>query len=587
VNFKSVRASSPTVQKMDEPQLETPEDRGREGLDTTSHDRVQEPTPSVPDPSLQFAADPFPKFPSELKDLPHWVLWNFEEREGKPTKVPYQRSGKRASSTDPLTWIDYSSATLQTGYDGIGCVIVPPFVGIDLDKCRDPENGQVEPWAQVIIEELDSYTEVSPSGHGFHIWVKGSLPAGGNRKGRVEIYGRDRYLTVTGRHLPGTPETIEERDLSLLHSRLQSLDPAHKKPPKVVTSADVGIPRFDSLMAGHWRGSYQSQSEADLALCSMLAKKHDFDPVKIDTEFRQSGLCRNKWEKRLDYRERTIQKAIEQVRRPETGQLQYESQESRAGSGGSPPIDETVDWRSTFKSYDQMEQGELEFFVSGFLPRGITFIGGLPGSGKTWFALSLAKALATGESFLGRYRVPARVPVLYLIPEVGERAFRSRLEKMRLIAAGDYFLCRTMKDGFHPLDQPEMLAAAMALEPVVVLDTAIRFSRAENENSATDNRQLTNAIFGLLHAGAQCVLGVHHAVKASSKETSLTLESALRGTGDLAAICDAAWGLQCTDAASLRISVQCVKARDFEMPNTFQIMGRPYIGDRGGLRLRR
>jgi RecA-family ATPase len=80
-----------------------------------------------------------------------------------------------------------------------------------------------------------------------------------------------------------------------------------------------------------------------------------------------------------------------------------------------------------------MERGELEFLISDFLPRGVTFIGGLPGAGKTWFALSLVKALVTGVPFLGRYAVPARVPVLYLIPEVGERAFRSRLERCGLL----------------------------------------------------------------------------------------------------------------------------------------------------------
>ncbi len=367
----------------------------------------------MPDPSLQSAADPYAKLPSELAELPRWVLWRCENRHGKPAKIPYDaKSGQKASSTNAATWSEYGAAiaSLDADYKGFGCVIAPPYVGVDLDKCRDPENGQVEPWAQAIIKEVDSYTELSPSGRGVHIWVEGSLSAGGNRKGRVEMYDHGRYFTVTGEHVEGTPLTINKRDLSSLQSRLKNLDPANRKPPQSVTQPVRGAANYESLMAGDWNGAYPSQSEADIALCVMLAKRHDCNPSEIDKEFRGSGLYRDKWERR-DYRDRTIQKAIELVGCPETGQQQHEFQEARAGSGGSPPIDDTIDWRSTFKSYDQMERGELEFLISDFLPRGVTFIGGLPGAGKTWFALSLVKALVTGVPSSGA--TPSLLASLY------------------------------------------------------------------------------------------------------------------------------------------------------------------------------
>ena len=81
--------------------------------------------------------------------------------------------------------------------DGIGLQLGPPCVGIDLDKCRNAESGVIELWAKEIIEKLNSYTEISPSGTGIHIWVKGAIPKTGRRKGRIEIYdsGRD-YFTV-------------------------------------------------------------------------------------------------------------------------------------------------------------------------------------------------------------------------------------------------------------------------------------------------------------------------------------------------------------------------------------------------------
>jgi AAA domain len=526
--------------------------------------------------------DPSPRVPAELKEVPHWVVWKHEERKGKNTKVPYNaKLGKRASSTDPATWTDYSTAVAALAkYEGLGCVIAAPYVGIDLDKCRDPENGMIESWAQVIIEEINSYSELSPSGRGFHIWIRGTLPEGRRRAGQVEMYDKDRYFTVTGDHLEGTPETINERDLRSLHSRLETLDPANRKPPRSVTSADTGASRFESLMAGRWEGLYKSQSEADLAFCIRLAKKHNCDPQKIESEFRRSGLYRDKWE-RQDYREGTLKKALEQITTPQSGIPQYEFQEARAGSGGSPPANAELDWRSSFKSYAQLEHGDLQFLIPGFLPDGITFVGGLPATGKTWLCLSVAKALITGQRFLGHYEVPTRVPVIYLIPEVGERAYRSRLDKLGLANVGDSLICRTMQDPRHTLSEPRLLAAVRALNPVVILDTVTRFSAAQDENSASDNRQLADGIFGLRKAGARGVIAVHHAVKASAKEKSLSLETTLCGTGDLAAIADAVWGLKCANEDRLEIELKCVKARDFEPPHQFHIMGRPYLNQLG------
>jgi primase-polymerase (primpol)-like protein len=93
----------------------------------------------------------------------------------------------------------------QDGHcDGIGFVFssADPFVGIDLDDCRNPETGEIAAWAQKIISRVqEGYIEISPSGTGVHIIVEGSVRDGGMRKGKVEMYGRGRFFTVTGRVL--------------------------------------------------------------------------------------------------------------------------------------------------------------------------------------------------------------------------------------------------------------------------------------------------------------------------------------------------------------------------------------------------
>jgi hypothetical protein len=242
-----------------------------------------------------------------------------------------------------------------------------------------------------------------------------------------------------------------------------------------------------------------------------------------------------------------------------------------------PPV-----WRQAFKSLPEMEQGDLRFLIDRILPEGVTFLGALSGAGKTWFALSMARALTTGKPFLGNYRVTEPVNVIYLVPEAGERSFRRRMERMGI---NERFLCRTMRDGVIRLADPLLLSAVRELKPVVFLDTAIRFSDAESENSSSENAKgLANDIFALLRAGSPAVIGLHHSPKDSSGH-SMTLENVLRGTGDLGAMCDAVYGLQTKDADETRLLVKCVKPRDFEPVKPFEIQGRPYIDEAGDFAL--
>ena len=113
--------------------------------------------------------------PQPLKDLPQWVLWRREKRKGKFTKVPYSPATKKnASVTNPADWatLDQAMAACKEGgFDGVGYVLTKedPFTGVDLDHCLDPKTGVIEPWALAIVDQLNSYTERSPSGTG---WTK-------------------------------------------------------------------------------------------------------------------------------------------------------------------------------------------------------------------------------------------------------------------------------------------------------------------------------------------------------------------------------------------------------------------------------
>src|SRR5215471_619875 len=271
----------------------------------------------------------YDNIPEELRALPNWVVWRLEKRANKSgivrqTKVPYNaRTNKLAKSNNPSTWSVFTAAldSLKHGYHGLGFCLSPPYVGIDLDNCRQEESQ--EPWAAEIIHELDSYSELSPSSRGVHIFVKGELPDGPRQKDLggehhgVGLYdaARGRYLTMTGAAIHG--ESIAERtpELRRIHARLFPPKRAERARPDRAAPGDEDLierarkardgGKFSRLWEGVWEGNYGSQSEADLALCMKLAFWTDRDAGRIDALFRRSGLMREKWN-RSDYRASTI-----------------------------------------------------------------------------------------------------------------------------------------------------------------------------------------------------------------------------------------------------------------------------------------
>jgi hypothetical protein len=245
-------------------------------------------------------------------------------------------------------------------------------------------------------------------------------------------------------------------------------------------------------------------------------------------------------------------------------------------------------WRSKFHRPDELPEGDIEFLIRDVLPVGISAIGALSGVGKTWLALSMARALTTGKQFVGVWDVPEAVNVLYLCPEMGAKSFRRRLDRFGI---KERFFCQTISDGMPtPLDDPDLAAAIVELKPVVFLDTAIRFSEADDENSASEHAKgLVTDIFRLLHLGSRAVVCLHHSPKSSAHVEELTLQNALRGTGDFGAMCDAVWGCQPDRGAFsesqylkeskqlVRLRISCVKARDFRSPEDFTVQLEPFL----------
>jgi hypothetical protein len=251
-------------------------------------------------------------------------------------------------------------------------------------------------------------------------------------------------------------------------------------------------------------------------------------------------------------------------------------------------------WQQKFHLVDELPDGGVVHLIENILPEGVGFVGGLSGTGKTWFCLSMARGLTTGQKFLGLWSVPELQNVLYLCPEMGAKSFKRRCRRMGI--GGERFRCQTIADGAAlDLADPILLAAVRELHPVIFLDTSIRFSDAENENSAGENRALVRTIFALLRTGAKAVICLHHRGKdaARSKADELTLENTLRGTTDLGAIADVVFGLKYDQLDGghspylkeskklVRLQVSCVKARDFIAVESFRIQLNPFLDEHG------
>lgn len=167
--------------------------------------------------------------PIELKQREQWVTWKYvpdSKRPDKPKKLPFNpRNGKPADSTNAQTWASFAmavEAVRKYRHEGVGFVFSDddPFFGGDLDDCV--RNGIVAPWADHIINDMETYTEISPSGAGLKFFGVGALPKNIKRfddaipesikphgePGGIELYHTARFFTVTGNHLAGTPTTL-------------------------------------------------------------------------------------------------------------------------------------------------------------------------------------------------------------------------------------------------------------------------------------------------------------------------------------------------------------------------------------------
>jgi len=492
-----------------------------------------------------------------------------------------------ASVDDPATWSSFDQAvkTWQQSrgrFDGVGYVFTAndPYCGIDLDKCiRD--DGALDPDKLRWIEAFDSYTERSVSGRGLHTIVKGEVEQGRNdRKRGFEIYSSGRFFTFTGHSYHNEPLPIAERQ-AVINSFVaevftkprQKAEPKQKAKPeqkaesvkprpekgrtvsinerlRKAFTAENGA-KIIQLFNGNISG-YGSQSEADLALCSLLAFYGEGSATIIDEMFRQSRLMRSKWDEKhygdgRTYGEGTINKALTRITKFYEWQRHEHSDGNNGGNTQSVSAD--ADAPKLIQTWNELDAQDLPVGeqIIHELERGeIGLLAAVTNVGKSTLLRNIALALACGGEFLPVVkRGPARRVLLLdfetrparLQRDIRQMSHRWTEEERALIGRNLAIACdATINDEPLCLSEPhhlrrvQMSAAAFQADLIIVDTVAAAFSIQDENSNAEVNRRILKPMVLLSRDTSAAILMAHHIGKGKSEDGKAS-EKAYRARG--------------------------------------------------------
>jgi len=380
--------------------------------------------------------------PEELHSIDNWCVFRAEPKTQKDgsirwTKPPLQSDGKTpAKVNDSKTWSSFQDCieamAFDSTLDGIGFVLTKgnELTAIDIDHCII--NNEISQEVQNILDDINSYSELSPSGTGIRILCSGTIPDGlkGNKSDAYEIYDSGRYVTITGQHIASTPKDIEERPEAITRYHKKYITKAAPEEPLFTSTASTGEERreepppapeeplsslsveevvkqwleyiknnatnADKIIA-LWNGEgITDHSAADQALCNHLAYYHSKNDKIIDAFFRQSKLFRPKWDERhyangKTYGQGTIDKAISGTKSTFADDLKRKTAEQPTPDALKTPV---IEFCTAFDIYQKNPQPK--WIIKDFIPKGeSTLISSSGGLGKSMFSLYLAHLLAT------------------------------------------------------------------------------------------------------------------------------------------------------------------------------------------------
>ncbi|RYF70594.1 MAG: hypothetical protein EOO29_31535, partial [Comamonadaceae bacterium] len=491
--------------------------------------------------------------PDELKALPRWAPWRavFNAKRGKFDKIPHRADTPeyRLSTANPDRWFTFKAAVSTyereiPSFAGVGYVMTRPhgIVGVDLDDCV--HDGVVADWARDVIDALASYTEVSPSGKGLRIFARGEVSDWTNHTVGVEVYGgaEPRFLTITGQHLPGTPTGLQDAPVAALDAlraqygrEAERTDSPAVEMPELLDDlltpdlANLNIPYAarDFLTEGTARGDRSRELQAAavaLFQCGLAA----------DEVLTLLATSPHAMEVALDHRRQDPDRALLYLWRQCTDAKPKGEQRKVATADDFEDVSEAAVGGATVAGAlkktrrfqvlsipELLQRPRAEWLIRGVLPRtGIAMVYGDSGSGKSFFMLDVAAAIARGLDWRG-HKVQNPHPVVYVCAE-GEADFRDRVQAYCTYNDLQDFPIGVVPDAPNLLikdDVRDLVSAVKAFGPtsMIVVDTLAQAVPGANENSGEDMGRALAHCKALGRVTGALVLLVHHSGKDSAK----------------------------------------------------------------------
>ena len=460
----------------------------------------------------------------ELKNKNQWINWNYKlTKDNIKTKIPIAYNGQATGTNKDYsrTWTTYENVyKSRNKYSGIGVIFTNGLCGIDIDHKNNDD-----PMVKDIINLMDTYTELSPSGNGYHLLFTVDLtkvPTITNSKGekklndiyylknphnQIECYMdglTNRYFTFTGNVINDKPicERTKELLVFLEKYMIRNNKLLSKSKTTISSKTDEEIIELlrksnDKFIKLYDEGDISlynnDNSSADMGLACIIAHySQDFN--QIDRIFKTSKLYRNKWE-REDYKEMTINKAI-----------------SMASEEDIKPQD--LEYISAIELQTK-DLPPVVYYVDKILPQGLNLICSVPKLGKSWLALDLCLSICNGTPFLNFKTKQAGC--LYLALEDSYNRLKGRMNKLLddKLAPNNFIYaisCNDLKNGF--VKQIENFLFKHKDIKVIIIDTLQKIrSESKNNNAYSHDYKELSMIKKLADEKGLCIILIHHLKK--------------------------------------------------------------------------
>ena len=534
-----------------------------------------------------------------------WVNWRCEEvEEGRVTKLPIRLDGRMASTDDPLTWSTYEE--VANTLEKIGIVFMPDqsLLGIDIDHCLDGLQivHEQKDSIEQLIKEANSYTEVSPSNTGLHLFLSLTepLPLIANRKGSFEAYTSGRFFTVTNNPfqeaLPVRTVTPDEALalLSIIGYPWGKKEVQRNTKTPTTTSlddADILSKMFASknggkikLLYGGDITGYPSTSEADLALCKHLAYWTGYDSEQMDRIWLNAPLGnRQKTQERADYREMTINKAIESSLESYSPTDDIESVAVNTEENKSDVVISDKFKLISWGDFSSKEFPNVRWRINNLIPmEGFVILSAVSGEKKTWVSIEMAKCIAQGINFLGSelYKTE-KGKVLYVDQENPERDIVRRGKQLGIEENGNLFIFRPSSLNLNDevvADKFVKFILDNHIE-VVFVDTLRAAAGGLKEDKAEDIRMFFNRFKAFKDMGI-VVVWLDHRRKPQNFEGKVPKKEQLLGSQDKTASIEVLLLLS-SDSGSDEIRVYQAKNRLDREIEPFKILMKDSTTENG------